>query len=118
MLILNFKMEAVELIVEARLLKTATMDIPFKLQHLEYRFQSLVKPCFLPIYRLAIMLIVCLMAADFTVVRFLRQRGQESQVISVEPLPMFVTKLKLRVVHSNVKIKLNHETENIRICSF
>ena len=42
------------------------------------RFQSLVMPCFLPICRLAIMLIVCLMAAGFTVVRFLRQHGQES----------------------------------------
>ena len=51
-------------------------------------------------------------------VRFLRQRGQESQVISVQQLSMFVTKLKLGVVHSNVKIKLNHETENIRLCSF
>ena len=76
-----------------------------------------MKPCFLPTYRLAITSIVCLMAAGFTVVRFLRQRGQESQVISVQQLPMFDTKLKLGVVHSNVKIKPNHETENIRLCS-
>ena len=31
---------------------------------------------------------------------------------------MFDTKLKLGVVNSNVKIKLNHETENIWVCSF
>ena len=41
-------------------------------------FQSLVKPCFLPVYRLTMISIVLPIAAGFTMVRFLREHGQES----------------------------------------
>ena len=58
-------------------MNAATMDIPCSYFILS-RFQSLIKACFLPVYKLAIMSIVCSMAAGFTMVRFLRLRGQEN----------------------------------------
>ena len=64
----NYKMEVVELRVEVGfLMKTATVDIPFKLQ--VSKFIEALFPFHL---QLAIISIVCPMAAWFTVVRFLR----------------------------------------------
>ena len=73
-------MEAVELAVQARLLDEYSHNgYSIQVTTLSSRFQRLVKSCFLPVYRLVIMSIVCPMAvAGFTVVRFLRQHGQES----------------------------------------
>ena len=62
---------AVELTVEARLHNENSHNY-----NILSTFQSLVKPCFLPVYRLAIILIVFLIAAGL--VRFLREHGQES----------------------------------------
>ena len=67
-------MEAVELAVEARLLNENSHHgyfIRVTTSQAGFRFQSLAKPCFLPIYRLAIVSIVYLMAAVFSVERFL-----------------------------------------------
>ena len=72
-------MEAVELTVEARLLDENSHN-GYSTQATTPRvdFRALVKPCFLSVYRLAIMSVVYPMAAGFTVARFLRECGQES----------------------------------------
>ena len=62
-------------------MKTPIMDILFGL-NISSRSQSSVMPCFLPIYRLAVVSTVCAgyeggrIAARFTVAKFLRQLGQ------------------------------------------
>ena len=61
------------------------MDIPFELQHLEYVAEFGETFVSFP-FTVTVMSIAYWMAAWFTVLRFLRQCDQESQVIRVQQL--------------------------------